>query len=86
MEMLRDLVLVKPLIADEETEGGIYIPVSARIRNSMAFVVSAGRKSLAKEGDTIVHIKEAGSEIIIGGEPHYIIRDCDILAYLTNSN
>lgn len=84
--MLRDLVLVKPLIADETTEGGLYIPESVRTRNSMACVVSSGRKSLAKAGDTIIHIKEAGAEIMIGGEPHYIIRDCDILAYLTNSN
>lgn len=86
MEMLRDLILVKPLISDEFTEGGLYIPESARVRNSMACVVSSGKKSTAKEGDTIIHIKEAGTEILIGGQPHYIIRDCDILAYLTNSN
>lgn len=84
--MLRDLLLVKPLIADEVSEGGLYIPESARTRNSMACVVSSGQKSTAQKGDTIIHIKEAGHEIIIGGEPHYIIRDCDILAYLTNSN
>jgi chaperonin GroES len=86
MEMLRDLLLVKPLIADEISEGGLYIPESARTRNSIAGVVSSGKNSKAQPGDTIIHIKEAGQEIIIGGEPHYIIRDCDILAYLTNGN
>ena len=43
MEMLRDLLLVKPLISDEISEGGLYIPESARTRNSMAGVVSSGK-------------------------------------------
>lgn len=86
MEMLRDLVLIKPLIADEVTEGGLYIPESVRTRSTTACVTSVGKKSNAKVGDVIVHIKDVGQEIIIGGEPHFIIRDCDILAYLTNSN
>lgn len=36
---IRDLVLVKPFISDEITEGGLYIPENYRERSSKAQVV-----------------------------------------------
>ena len=53
----------------------------------MAVVIEPGNRCKeAKQGDTICHIKDVGEEIIIDGEQHFIIRESDILAYLSNSN
>ena len=87
MKPLRNLILVKPCAPDEQTEGGLYIPESVRTRNNMAVIVEPGNKCQeAKKGDTVCHIKDVGEEIIIDGEQHFIIRESDILAYLSNSN
>lgn len=89
MKPLRDLVLVKPCEADEITEGGLFIPNTARPRSSKAIVVEVGNGTNkidmeAKVGDTVIHIKDAGEEVIINGEPHYLIRQNDILSYVLN--
>lgn len=89
MKPLRDLVLVKPCEADEITEGGLLIPTTARLRSAKAIVVEVGNGTSkiemeAKVGDTVIHIKDAGEEVIINGEPHYLIRQNDILSYVLN--
>ncbi len=90
MKPLRDLILVKPCPADEITEGGLFIPSNAQERSSKAVVVETGKglkgiEMEAKKGDMVYHIKGAGSEFIINGEPHYLIRQVDILSYVTNN-
>lgn len=89
MKPLRDLVLVKPCMADEITEGGLFIPNTARLRSAKAIVVEVGNGTSkiemeAKVGDTVIHIKDAGEEVIINDEPHYLIRQNDILSYVLN--
>ena len=42
MTPIRDLVLVKPFMADEVTEGGLYIPENYRERSCKAQVVKVG--------------------------------------------
>lgn len=90
MKPLRDFVLIKPCAPDEVTEGGLFIPESARERSSKAEVVEVGNGTRhiqmeAKKGDKIIHIKGAGDEFIINGEPHYLIRQVDILSYVLNN-
>jgi chaperonin GroES len=90
MKPLRDFVLIKPCASDEVTEGGLFIPESARERSSKAEVVEAGNGTRhiqmeAKKGDKIIHIKGAGDEFIINGESHYLIRQVDILSYVLNN-
>lgn len=90
MTPLRDLILVKPCASDEVTEGGLFIPDSVRQRSSKAVVVEVGNGTKnypveAKIGDTVIHVKGAGEEFIINGEPHYLIRQIDILSYVTNN-
>jgi len=90
MKPIRDFVLVKPCEPDNVTEGGLFIPTTAMSRNNRAIVVEVGRgtakvKMEAKKGDMIIHVKNAGEEIIINGEPHYLIRQIDILSYVTNN-
>jgi chaperonin GroES len=90
MTPIRDLVLVKPFMADEITEGGLYIPESARERSCKAQVVKVGNgtakvKMEAKEGDVVFHIKGAGEPFVIDGEYYYLIRQNDILSYVSNN-
>ena len=92
MKPIKDLILIKPCPSDEMTESGLIIPESARERSSKATVVSVGRGTKhypvdAKVGDTVIHVKGAGSEkeFIIDGEPHFLIRQIDILSYVTNN-
>jgi len=90
MRPIRDFVLVKPCEPDTVTEGGLFIPSTAMGRNNRAIVVAVGNgtskiKMEAKKGDMVIHIKNAGEEVIINGEPHYLIRQIDILSYVSNN-
>ena len=87
---LRDLVLVKPCATSEVTEGGLFIPESARERSSKAIVVETGNgtskiKMEAKKGDIVFHVKGAGDMFLLNDEPHYLIRQGDILSYVQNN-
>lgn len=87
MKPLRNLLLVKPFAPDEQTEWGLIIPESVRTRNSMAMVIEVGDKcDKTKKGDSVVHIKDVGEEVEVNGQQHFIIRETDILAYLSNLN
>lgn len=90
MKPLRDLVLVKPCMPDEITEGGLFIPSNAQERSSKAEVVEVGKGTSkiqmeAKKGDLVFHIKGAGDPVIVNNEIHYLIRQGDILSYVSNN-
>lgn len=90
MKPIKNFVLIKPFLADEMTENGLYIPESARARSCKAEVVAVGNgtaamKMEAKKGDIIFHIKDAGTEFIIKGESHFLINQMDILSYVSNN-
>ncbi|MFG0275734.1 MAG: co-chaperone GroES [Phycisphaerales bacterium] len=86
---LEDRVLVKPVEEEMVTEGGIYLPETAKERPMRGTVVAVGPgKRLdngkrgemgVKKGDTVVYGKYAGSEIEIKGEEHLILRESEIL-------
>ena len=86
---LEDRVLVKSLEESMVTEGGIYLPETAKERPMRGTVVAVGAgKRLdngkrgemgVKKGDTVVYGKYAGSEIEIKGEEHLILRESEIL-------
>jgi len=89
MTPLRDLVLIKPCAPDNVTEGGLFIPTSVQSRNNRAVVVEVGKGTSkiemeAKVGDMVIHIKDAGEEVVINGEAYYLIRQNDILSYVLN--
>lgn len=89
---IMDNVIVKPFPSEEKSLGGIFVPDSARERNNKAWIVSYGNgtakhkmKDGIGKGDVCFHIKDAGMEILINGEKHYIIKMQDILAYAKNN-
>ena len=90
MKPIRDFVLVKPFMADEITEGGLFIPEGFRERSCKAKVISTGNgtakiKMEAKKDDVIFHIKGAGEPVIVNDELFFLIRHNDILAYASNN-
>lgn len=89
---LEDRVLVKPIEQETVTEGGIYLPESAKERPVQGEVIAIGPgKTLengnvaplaVKKGDRVMYGKYAGSEIEIKGQEHLILRESELLGVL----
>jgi chaperonin GroES len=89
---LGENVIVQRVDAKETTEGGIVLPDSARERPAEGVILSVGDGRLlpdgsrhplqVREGDRIVFISYAGSDIEVNGETLLIMRESDILAVL----
>jgi len=89
---LADRVLVKPLVSNEKTAGGIYLPDTAKEKPQEGTIIAVGPgkisddgKKIAMEvkvGDRILYGKYSGTEVTIDGEEHLIMRESDIFAIL----
>lgn len=84
---LADRVLVKPVVAEEKTIGGIIIPDSAKEKPAKGEVIAVGTGSKDEEmvlhvGDIVLYGKYAGTEIEHEGEKYLIMRQSDVLATL----
>ena len=88
---LHDRVLVKRLIEEEKTKGGIIIPDSAKEKPQEGKVVAVGKGRYeegkmipldVKAGDRILFGKYSGNEVKIEGEEHLIMEEKDILGVL----
>jgi len=92
LKPLADRVVVKPLEADEQTEGGIILPDTAKEKPQKGTIeaVGPGKKSETgdvipmevKKGDTVLYGKYSGTEITMDGVEYLIMRENDILAVL----
>ena len=88
---LGDRVVLKKIIAEENTKSGIVLPGSEKEKPQMAEVVAVGPggvvdgKTVTMEvqpGDQVVYAKYAGTEIEVEDEKYMIIKQDDILAIL----
>jgi chaperonin GroES len=87
---LDDRVVVKPLEAEEKTQGGIVLPDSAKEKPTKGKVISVGEgklldsgkraELLVKKGDKVLYGKYAGTEITVDGKDYLILKENDILA------
>lgn len=84
-------ILVKPFPADEESEGGILVPLSARKISNKVLIVETGNGTAKepmrlKSGMVGFRVKDwkgdYETELIIEGEVHYLIEQSSILATL----
>ena len=91
IQPLHDRVIVKRVEEEEKTKGGIIIPDTAKEKPIEGVVVAVGSgKSEAegkkkvpldvKKGDRVLFSKYAGTEIMIEGEEHLIMKEEDIIA------
>lgn len=87
---LGDHVLVRPLSNEEKTEGGIYLPETAKEKPQEGEVIAVGQGRMldngtrippeVKVGDKVIYAKYGGTEIKVGEEEFLIMRENDILA------
>lgn len=85
-----DKIVVRRLEAEEKTAGGIVLPDSAKQRPQEGKVLSVGDGRLidggirapnqVREGDKVIFLAYAGTEVSVDGEDLLILREEDILA------
>ncbi len=90
LEPLGDRVVVRPIVKEEVTKGGIYLPDTAKEKPQEGEVVAVGPGRLAedgtriemevKKGDRVFYLKYAGTEWKQNDEEYLILRESDILA------
>ena len=85
MQPIRNQVLVKPFPSDEISEGGIFVPESARTVSNKVQIVKVGNGTKEKPmnlkpGETGFRVKDWGLEVLIEGEKHYLMDSDAILA------
>lgn len=89
---LGDRVLVKRVNSETKTKGGIIIPDTAQEKPAEATVVAVGpgavredgsrRELMLKAGDRVLFGKYTGTDVVIDGEEHLILRESDVLGVL----
>ena len=85
MTPVRNQILVKPFPSDEISDGGIYVPGSARAISNKMLIVKVGNGTKRKpmklrEGQIGYRVKDWGLDMMIDGELHFIMSDDSILA------
>jgi chaperonin GroES len=92
LKPLHDRILVRRKEEEEQRQGSIIIPDTAKEKPQEATVLAVGSGRISddgkvqpldvKEGDTVVFGKYAGTEVKIDGEELLIIREDDVLGVL----
>jgi len=80
---LGERLLIKPIIEEKKTAGGIVLPDAAKEKPMKAEIVEVGKLSedcTLKVGDKVIYNKYSGTEIKIDEEDYIIIDVNDILA------
>ncbi len=90
---LHDRVLIKRILGEEKTSGGIIIPDSAKEKPQEGEVIAVGNGKIMEEGkrialevktgDKILFGKYSGNDIKLDGEEYVIIREEDVLGIIT---
>lgn len=91
---LADGVLVRPLVREEKTKGGIILPDTAKEKPQEGVVVAVGPGRRDNHGQIIpmevsvgqkvLFAKYAGTELTIDGVDHLLLRESDILAVISD--
>jgi chaperonin GroES len=87
---LYDRVLVKRVEEQEVRRGGIIIPDTAKEKPQQAEIIAAGKGKTTdegktiplsvKKGDKVLIGKYSGTEVMVDGVEHLILREEEILA------
>ncbi len=89
---LADRIVVQALEGAEKTQGGLYIPDTAKEKPQQGKIIAVGPGKLSeqgerlapdvKEGDTVLYGKYSGTEVTVDGEEYLILRESDVLAVI----
>jgi len=90
LKPLADRVIVKPIVKEEVTKGGIVLPDTAKEKPQEGEIMAVGPGKLGddgkrvemeiKKGDRVIYAKYAGTEWKQDGQEYLILREADILA------
>ena len=85
MKPIRTQVLVKPFPSEEKSEGGIFVPDTAKKPSNKVKIVAVGngfknKLMLLKEGQTGFRVQDWGQEVLIDGELHFLMEQSAIIA------
>lgn len=93
LKPLGDRVIVKPLVKEEVTKGGIVLPDTAKEKPQEGEIVAVGPGKLTedgkriemdvKKGDRVIYAKYAGTEWKYENQEYLILRESDILAKIS---
>ena len=74
-------VLVKPLEAADRTPGGVYLPDTARERQTEGTVIGVAEDATEEvaAGDRVIYKEFAGTEIRMDGEEYILLPSEDLL-------
>ena len=89
---LHDRVVVKRILAEEKTKGGIIIPDSAKEKPSEGLVIAVGEGARnaegelvplsVKAGDRVLFGKWSGTEVKLDGEDLLIMKESDVMGVI----
>ncbi len=87
---LFDNVLIKPVQADTQSAGGIYLPENVKEKPQIGEVVAVGAgindqngkliPMMVKVGQKVLYTKWGGNEVKMGNEEWKLVKQSDILA------
>lgn len=90
LKPLADRVVVKPIVREEVTKGGIVLPDTVKEKPQEGEIVAVGPGKLGddgkriemevKKGDKVIYAKYAGTEWKYKDEEYLILRESDLLA------
>lgn len=82
LQPLGNRVLIKPILEERKTEGGIVLPDSAKEKPQKAEVIAVGKLEEIdlNVGDKVLFAKYAGTEIKLDDVDYIVIDANDILA------
>ena len=80
-----DRVVVRRAKAEEKSPGGIILPANAQEKSLEALVVAVGSgvKSEIKREDRVLVGKYSGTELVLDGVEHLVIREDEIIGVLS---
>lgn len=92
LQPLGDRLVVQREVSGDKTEGGIYLPDSAKDKPTRGTVVSVGDGRLlddgsrgpmqVKAGDRVLFTSYAGETIEVGDEEYILMGESEVLAVL----
>lgn len=84
---LFDRIVVKPIIEENKTASGIFIPDSAKEKPQEGVIISVGpgkkdEQMVLKAGDRVLFSKYGGTEFKCGDDVYLIMRESDVYAVI----
>lgn len=77
---LHSRVIIKRVTADDKTEGGLFIPESAKEKPRRGEVRHVSEDAKLKVGDIVLFGKYAGVELIVDAEELLVMKEEDVIA------